>query len=174
MTQPQIRRRKPTIDHTEPPENELGRAVDSNYDFTGLLPWGQWVDDVEQAPVLKWPNSVKVYDDMGNDAQCQGLYLGATAAIQRYVWYIDPNGCPMRWVKLLAADLNLPIGLEEAQQAQASAVKRARLRTQKRFSWYLHISTALKAMKYGYYYFEQVGDVTNEGPGGKPVWRLRK
>lgn len=161
-------------DTPDPPQIERGKAVDSLYDFTGLLPWGQWVDDVEQAPQLKWPLSIRIYDDMGNDAQCQGLYLGATAAIQRYVWYIDPNDCPMRYVKALAADLNLPIGLGEAKDAMNSAVKRARLRTRKRFSWYLHIATALKAMKYGHYYFEQVGDVRNDGPGGNPMWHLQK
>jgi hypothetical protein len=166
--------KRPSVDHGEPPENELGKAVDSLHDFTGLLPWGMWVDDVEHAPQLKWPNSITVYDDMANDAQCQGLYLGATAAIQRYAWYIEPNGCPMRWVKLLAADLNLPIGLDEAKEAMSSAVKRARLRTKKRFSWYNHIQTALKAMKYGHYYFEQVGDITREAPGGGQMWRLRK
>lgn len=168
------RQHKPSIDHDHPPEKELGRSVDSLFDFTGLLPWGQWVDDVEQAPQLRWPQSIKIFDDMGNDAQCQGLYLGATAALQRYAWYIDPNGCPARWVKLLAADLNLPIGLAEAKDSMNSAVKRARLRSQKRFSWYKHIAVALKALKYGHYYFEQVGEVTKEGPGGKMVWRLRK
>ena len=158
----------------DPPVHERGRSVSSLQDFTGLLPWGQWVDDVEQAPQLAWPLSIKVFDDMANDSQCQGLYLGATAAIQRYTWYIDPNGCPARWVKLLAADLNLPIGLDEAIASTNTAVKRARLRTQKRFSWYNHIKDALKALKYGHYYFEQYGEITNEGPGGKPVWRLRK
>lgn len=167
--------RLPAINQDEPPEIERGRGVDSLYDFTGLLPWGQWIDDVEQAPQLKWPLSVVVYDQMANDSQCQGLYLGATAAIQRYTWYIDPNGCPARWVKLLAEDLNLPIGLEEAKSAQNSSIKRARLRTRKRFSWYLHLATALKALRYGHYYFEQVGEIESRGgPGGAPVWRLRK
>jgi hypothetical protein len=132
------------------------------------------VDDVEQAPQLKWPLSIAIYDDMGNDSQCQGLFLGATAAIERYTWYIDANDCPARWVKLLAADLNLPVGLDAAIEATNSAVKRARFRTQKRFSWYNHVHTALKALKYGHYFFEQVGEITDEGPGGRQVWRLRK
>jgi hypothetical protein len=163
-----------TTDFQDPPDREIGRSVDSTQDFTGLLPWGQWVDDVEQAPQLRWPMSIKVYDDMRNDAQCQGLYYGATAAIQRYTWYLDPNGCPARWVKLLAADLNLPVGIDAAVEAANSAVKRARLRSQKRFSWYNHVATALKALQYGHYYFEQVGEITDEAPGGGQVWRLRK
>lgn len=158
----------------DPPERELGRSVDSLYEFTGLLPWGQWVDDVEKAPQLRWPMSIQVFDDMSNDSQCQGLFLGTTAAIERYTWYIDPNDQPARWVKLLAADLNLPIGLDEAIASQNTAVKRARLRTNKRFSWYNHIHTALKALKYGHYYFEQVGEITDGGPGGRQVWHLRK
>jgi hypothetical protein len=158
----------------DPPEREIGRNVDSTSDMTGLLPWGQWVDDVEQAPQLKWPFSVKVFDDMRNDAQCQGLFYGATAAIERYTWYIDPNKQPSRWVKLLAADLNLPIGLDAAIASTNTAIKRARLRTNKRFSWYGHIHTALKSLQYGHYYFEQVGEITNEAPGGGQCWRLRK
>ncbi len=174
MSQPSIRRRRPTVDHDEPPERTIGRSVDSNYDFMGLLPWGNWVDDVEKAPQLKWPMSTVVFDDMGNDAQCQGLYLGATAAIQRYTWYIDPNGCPARWVKALAADLNLPVGLDAAVEAANSAVKRSRFRTRKRFSWYSHLALALKALKYGHYFFEQEGEIRNDGPGGRPVWHLTK
>jgi hypothetical protein len=156
------------------PTSEIGRGVSSVYEFTGLLPWGQWQDDVEKAPDLQWPKSVQIYDQMRNDSQCQGLYLGATAAIQRYIWYLDPNDCPTQWVNLLAADLNLPVGLDAAKQAHESGQKRGALRTDNRFSWYNHLRDALKAMYYGYYYFEQSGEIVFDGPGGRQRWQLRK
>jgi hypothetical protein len=156
------------------PTNELGRGVSTNLDFTGLNSWGQWIDDAEHSPDLKWPVSVETYDNQRNDAQCQGLYLGATAAIVRYGWYINPNECDTAYVDLLAADLNLPVGEDAAREQFKSGQKRAKLRTQKRFSWYSHLQTALKAMAYGHFYFEQVGEITSEGPGGRQVWRLRK
>lgn len=161
-----------TID--DAPTNELGRGVATTLDFTGVHAWGQWIDDAEQSPDLKWPISVQTFDNMRNDAQCQGLYLGATAAIVRYGWYINPNECDSAYVDLLAADLNLPVGEDAAREQFKSGQKRAKLRTQKRFSWYNHLQTALKAMAYGHFYFEQVGEITNEGPGGGQVWRLRK
>ena len=73
------------------PTTERGRGVSTNLDFTGLNSWGQWIDDAEQTPDLQWPRSIETFDNMRNDAQCQGLYLGATAAIVRYGWYINPN-----------------------------------------------------------------------------------
>lgn len=158
----------------DPPDRELGRTVSSNQDFTGLLPWGQWMDDVERAPDLRWPMSVNIYDQMANDAQCQGLYLGATAAIQRYSWYVDPNGCDPAYVDLLASDLNLPVGLEAAKAAAQAGAKRGVLSYQRRAGWYPHLRLALKAMVYGYYYFEQVGRIEENGPGGQPIWRLKK
>jgi hypothetical protein len=156
------------------PTTELGRGVATNFDYTGNMSWGQWQDDAESAMELKWPQSVLTYDNMRNDAQCQGLYLGATAAIVRYGWYINPNECDSAYVDLLAADLNLPVGEDAAREQFKAGQKRAKLRTQKRFSWYNHLQTALKAMAYGHFYFEQVGEITSEGPGGSQVWRLRK
>src|SRR5262245_17355013 len=129
------------------PTNELGRGVGTTLDFVGNMPWGQWVDDAEQALELKWPRSVQQFDMMRNDSQCQGLYLGATAAIIRYGWYINPNDCEDAWVQLLAADLNLPVGEDAAREQFQQGQKRAKLRSQKRFSWYGHLTTALKAMQ---------------------------
>lgn len=156
------------------PTTELGKGVGTVLDVTGNMSWGSWIDDAEQAIELKWPRSIEYFDNMRNDAQCQGLYLGATAAIVRYGWYINPNDCDEAWIDLLAADLNLPVGEDAAIEQFKVGQKRARLRTQQRFSWYTHLQTALKAMYYGHFYFEQAGEITNEAPGGGQVWRLRK
>ena len=156
------------------PVRERGRDISTLYDFTGMLPWGQWMDDVERAPDLRWPNSVQIYDQMRNDSQCQGLYLGATAAIQRYVWYLDPNECDPGWCDLLAADLNLHVGLEAAQEAVRTGQKRGRRLAHQKPNWMGHLAVLLKAMQYGFYYFEMVGEVTDDGPDGQQAWRLRK
>jgi hypothetical protein len=156
------------------PTTERGTAISSAFNWTGVLPWSQFMDDAEKSPDLQWPRSVEWYDQMRNDAQCQGLYLGATAALMRYGWYIDPNECDPFYTDLLAADLNLVVGVDEAQSALATGSKSARLRSQGRFGWYRHLATLLKAMVYGHYYFEQVGDITNDGRNGAQVWRLRK
>jgi len=156
------------------PTKERGRDISTLMDFTGMLPWGQWMDDVEKAPDLQWPNSIRVYDQMRNDSQCQGLYLGATAAIKRYIWYLDPNDCDPGWCDLLAADLNLPVGLDAAVEAAQTGQKRGRLLSFQKPNWMNHLDTLMKAMQYGHYYFEMVGEITNDAPGGGEAWRLRK
>lgn len=156
------------------PTTERGTANSSAYTWTGALPWSQFMDDVEKAPDLQWPRSIEWYDQMRNDAQCQGLYLGATAALMRYGWYIDPNECDPFYTELLANDLNLVVGEEACRESLAAGSKSAGFRSQGRFGWYRHLGTLLRAMIYGHYYFEQVGDITNDGPGGSQVWRLKK
>lgn len=156
------------------PTTERGTAISSAYNWTGVLPWSQFMDDAERSPDLQWPRSIEWYDQMRNDAQCQGLYLGATAALMRYGWYIDPNECDPFYTALLANDLNLVVGADAAQAALASGAKSAGFRSQGRFGWYRHLNTLLRAMIYGHYYFEQVGDITNDGPRGAQMWRLRK
>lgn len=156
------------------PTTERGTAVASAFNWTGMLPWSQFMDDAEKAPELQWPRSVQWYDQMRNDAQCQGLYLGATAALRRYGWYIDPNECDPFYTDLLAADMNLVVGEDAARSALASGAKSAKLRSSGRFSWYQHLAMALRAMYYGHFYFEQVGTITNDGPNGQETWRLRK
>jgi hypothetical protein len=156
------------------PTTERGTAVSTVYNWTGALPWSQFMDDAEKSPDLQWPRSIEWFDQMRNDAQCQGLYLGATAALMRYGWYLDPNECDPFYTDLLASDLNLVVGVEEAIAALAAGSKSAGFRSQGRFGWYRHLGTLLRAMIYGHYYFEQVGDITNDGPRGSQVWRLRK
>jgi hypothetical protein len=163
-----------TTNGSKPPTNEQGTSTSTVFNWTGVLPWSQFMDDAEKSPELMWPRSIEWYDQMRNDAQCQGLYLGATAALRRYGWYIDPNDCDPFYTQLLAADLNLVIGEDAARQALTSGAKSAKLRSQGRFSWYRHLATLLRALYYGHFYFEQVGDIRPDGPNGEEVWRLRK
>ena len=77
----------------KPPTEERGWVWEPGFSpLMGRLPWGVWDgDESETADDLRWPKSIETYDMMRNDSQCWGLYLGATAPIQRYVWFIEPN-----------------------------------------------------------------------------------
>jgi hypothetical protein len=156
------------------PTTERGTAVASPFSWNGVLPWSQFMDEAERSPDLQWPRSIQQFDQMRNDAQCQGLYLGGTAALRRYGWYIDPNECDPFYVGLLAADMNLVVGEDEARAALQQGSKGARLRSSHRFSWYNHLAMLLRALYYGHFYFEQVGEIAPDGPNGEEVWRLRK
>jgi hypothetical protein len=154
----------------EPPVDERGFVWEPGFSPTmGLLPWGIWDGDhTEKAPDLKWPKNIETYDQMRNDSQCWGLYLGASAPIERYLWFIDQNECEKKFCDMLAADLNLPLGKEAALAALAGEHVGARLRSHNRFTWSKHIQLALQAMIYGHFFFEQVGEIVDG------YWRMRK
>lgn len=140
------------------PTTELGAV---NPDAHGLS-WSSFVDEHEYAPDLKWPNSVSVYERMMTDAQVASLLRAVTLPIRRYRWMIDPNDADPSSVKALAEDLDLPI---QGQESDTTARKRSR----GRFSFDQHLNVALKALAYGHYYFEQVGEIGEDG-----LWHLKK
>lgn len=132
--------------------------------ITGVVPWSSlstFIDFEETAPDLIWPQSNHVYDKMySGDAQCKGLYLGATLGIRRFRWRLDPNGADDEKVEKISADYGIPIkGAEE--------LTRPRLRN--RFNFANHLEDALRALYYGHYAFEQNGDI---GPDG--LWHIKK
>jgi hypothetical protein len=97
---------------------------------------------------------------MRTDAQCQGLYLGSTLPIRRYNWFIEPNGARDELVQKVSNDYNLPIRGREDQP---------RRRQKHRFAFQNHLRHALLALLYGHMYFEQVGEIADDG-----LWHLRK
>jgi hypothetical protein len=120
-----------------------------------------WLGDpLETVPALQWPQSVWSYAAMVNDSQVDGLLTGSVLPIRRYNWFVNPNGCDPKQVKKLAADLNLPLDGEED-------VPRGRIKN--RFNWDRHIFHAFKALAFGFYYFETVGQVQDDG-----LWHLTK
>ncbi len=140
-----------------PPTTEIGAPA-----ALGVLPWSQmWVGDpLETVPQLQWPASVWSYAAMLNDSQVDGLLLGSTLPIRRYAWYLDPNGCDPAQVKKLAADLNLPLEGEE---------EKPRGRIKHRFQWDRHLFHTFKALAFGFYFFEIVGQIQDDG-----LWHLTK
>lgn len=140
-----------------PPTTEVGVPAS-----VGVLPWSQlWVGDpLETVPQLQWPVSPWTYASMMNDSQLEGLLAGSTLPIRRYRWFINPNGCDPKDVKALAADLNLPLKDEDKEPAG---------RLKNRIKHDRVLFHALKALPYGFYFNEIVGEVRDDG-----LWHLTK
>lgn len=142
----------------KPPTEEMGAMTQW---APGVPGWQQYVgDDLERAPQLMWPQSVMTYSQMRHDGQIQGLYLGTTLPLRRYLWQIDPNGCDPKLVDQLSADLNLPIKGKDPEP---------RKRSRGRFNFKKHLEDALLALLFGHYAFEQVGVIEED-----KLWHLRK
>ena len=152
-----------------PPLNEIGSVLNGNFSPAGMAPWITWVDVEETVPQLKWPMSVRTYQNMRTDSQIAALYDATLLAILKMDWLIDPNGAPTEMVNKLSTDYNIPILGQKTDN-----VKRGRLKN--RFSFRNHLRLAFKAGIYGHYYFEQVGYI-GDGRNGRPsdgYWHLRK
>jgi hypothetical protein len=153
-----------------PPENEIGSAAGDagtryhGLGFGGPASWSQWggAEDIERVVELMWPNSIRAYSAMMNDAQIASLLHGLTLPIRAYWWYIDPNGAPPEAVERVKKDYNLSTDPEPTDEFK-------RRRSAKRFSFEKHLEDALRALVYGHYFFEQVGQVGEDG-----YWHLQK
>jgi hypothetical protein len=128
------------------PVREIG------YAHTATAFW-QW--DEETTPELRWPDSVKVYDQMrSQDAQVASVLRAVTLPVRRTPWRVDPAGARARVVQHVADDLGLPI---VGKQPKAPP------RTRDRFSWPEHLQLALLMLPFGHMYFEQVYRVDGDG-----------
>lgn len=136
------------------PTNEIGAGAS-----VGTLTWGNFTDDTERVPELKWPRSVKEFDRMRNDSQVSMLYKGTTLPIRRYNWMIDPNGAGAEVVDRISEDLGLPVQGSDLEVDDTAT----------NFSHEDHLRHALLALAYGHLYGEIVGAYDDEG-----WWRLRK
>lgn len=164
---------------TDVPTRE--RGSETGIPVFGLLSWAAMGamagNDIEYVPELMWPNSVRTYQTMRNDSQCDGLTQGAMMPLRRWSWGVDANNAPEIVVQELARDLGLPIAERDALGNWAINPQ-PRRRSRGRFDWDEHLSQALLALCYGHNYFEQNADFT-EPPEGWPIdvplrARLRK
>lgn len=149
------------IEERKPPSSEKGLATTG----VGLQPWAQLVEDNEYVPLLMFPQSVKTYEKMFTDAQVKGLYSGTVLPLQRFRYRLNPNGAKAQVVSKLSTDYGIPIkGKEEDFKIG---------RRRGRFSWSKHLELLLKYLLFGFYYFEQVGEVNPEKYGDE-YWHLKK
>ena len=152
-----------------PPVTEIG--ITNPYPLPswaqfGSTRGGPFVDYLEHVPELRWPTSVRsTYPRMASDTQLKALMRGTVLPITRYQWMIDPNGADGTIVANTAEDLNLPILGQDGGHT---------LRSQNRFSFKKHQLDAFRALEYGHYFFEQVGDIAAISEGGDGLWHLRK
>jgi len=118
-----------------------------------------YVDEWEYVPELRWPMSVRLFDQMRTDSQLAGLVTAVMWGICQLRFVVDPNGAPDKMVKEISQDLNLPILGKDPEPVG---------RMKQRFSHSKFVTQAMLASIYGHGYYEQVGEIVD----GK--WRLRK
>lgn len=136
-------------------------------------------NDFEYVDEWRWPRSVKdTIPRMMTDSQLKALERGTFLPITNYAWGIDPNGADPKMVDAACADFNL-LRIEDAliaAQTGKSPVPIGRARN--RFVFHRHLAQSLKALRYGNYPFEQVGEIRDDGRRwGAPqdlFWHLKK
>lgn len=144
-----------------PPTTERGSETGDS----GIIGWGTWAgggDLLERVTELVWPQSPRTYRYMLNDAQINSLVLGLTLPIRSFRWFLEPNGAKPEVVDRISRDYNLPVGRETLDYN--------RRRGARRFSFAKHLEDALRALVYGHFFFEQVGEVAKQDG----LWHLRK
>jgi hypothetical protein len=57
-------------------------------------PWRMYADEWEYVPELRWPWSIRTFDQMRTDSQLAGLLTGTMWGISQLRFVVDPNGCP--------------------------------------------------------------------------------
>ena len=141
----------------KPPTQEIGYAAEVGIDGTFWQP-------AEETPELRWPLSVRVFEQMRRqDAQITSVLRAVMLPVRRTKWRLDPADARPEVVELVANDLGVPVkGGEEG-------ISRARGRSKGRFSWDEHLQLALLSLQYGHMFFEQIYDVGTDG-----MYHLRK
>ena len=142
-----------------PPTNELGTILGGTLSPAGMAPWTRFVDEDEFVPALQWPLSNDTYNRMRTDAQLSALYKATLLGIMKFKWSIDPNGQEEMAAKL-SKDYNLNVLGSQTNE---------RYRAKRRFAFKDHLRKAFKAGIFGHYYFEQVGEIQDDG-----MWHLTK
>lgn len=142
-----------------PPTSEIGAV----HPFSGVPGWSAIMFELERAVELRWPSSIATYDAMLNDTQLEGLYKGSVLPVRRYRWAIDKRDARQEVVDRLSNDLGLATVDGDPPKGR---------RRGGRFSFPEHLRVALKALLYGHYFFEQVGEIYEDN--GREWVRLKK
>ncbi len=130
------------------PTSEIGYAGPYWGSFGTSIGSFWTVPDPDETPELRWPLSVRVFDQMRRqDAQVKSVLRAVTHPVRRTTWRIDPNGARDEVVQFVATDLGLPVVGEPLVTP---------VRTRDRFSWAEHLQHALLSLPFGHMFFEQV------------------
>lgn len=115
--------------------------------------WNYFVDSTNRAPDLTWPRSIETYRQMEGDAQIRGLLMVVTLPVRRFRWEVDPNGARAGVVDHIADSLGLPVrGEVETTRRRNPAFKHD-----------AHMAYALRALVYGFYDFERLYEIRDDG-----------
>lgn len=132
------------------PTREIGYASEHSFDGGGF-----W-QSAEITPELRWPLSVRVYEQMRRqDAQVTSVLRAVMLPVRRTPWRIDPNGARPEVTELVSGDMGLPI--------KGGDGNFWRKRSRNRFSFAEHLQHALLEIQYGHMFFEQVYDYREDG-----------
>jgi hypothetical protein len=132
------------------PTNEIGYASEQ-----GVYGSGFW-QSAETTPELRWPLSVRVYEQMRRqDAQVTSVLRAVMLPIRRTPWRIDPAGARPEVTELVSGDVGLPI--------KGGDGNFWRKRSKNRFSFAEHLQHVLLMLQYGHMFFEQVYDYREDG-----------
>lgn len=133
-------------------------------DAFGVPGGGILVDTHEIVGELRWPVSVRfTYPRMATDSQLKALERGTTLPISRYAWGIDENGANPAIVQAACADWNLPLIDDAVAERKTGRPTKPVGRARGRFSFTQHLAEALKALRLGAQFFEQVGEIGDDG-----------
>jgi len=112
--------------------------------------FGQITDDeIEDAPELRWPRSIRVFDRMRREeSQIVSVLRAVKLPIRRAEWLIDATGVDQEVTDFIAANLGLPV---KGQDQTPPPV-----RTKGRFSFAEHLRLALLSLDFGHMFFEQL------------------
>lgn len=146
------------------PTGEIGRPgnMRPTYNHNPLVgPGGSSFEPVSSDfnPDLRFPRSVRVYNQMRTDDQVAGLIRACTLPIIEAGWDLDTTGCSPKVEQLVRAELGLP---------DKGEPMKARRRGQAGIVWQEHLREALGCLIYGFMPFEQVYSVTLPGEPGHP------
>jgi len=127
------------------PVAPLGYTVSAS--ARSWLPAGEDVE--EDAPQLRWPESVKIFGRMEReDSQIESALAAALLPIKRTGWRIDAAGSPADVADRVARNLGLPLVGAESSRSEAE-------RMGGRFSFGQHLEEALTSLVFGHAFFEQ-------------------
>lgn len=145
------------------PTSEIGtvlprRPASTNRSITPG--WSVFEAQQFEIPVdaLKWPKSIRTYEDMRRDPQIQGLLTSVFLPIRHMEWYIDPTGTTGDIAIEIAQDLGLPL-MDDDPDEDGPGI-----------DFDEHLRLALLALAIGHEFFEESG-VIDDTTGR---YRLRK
>lgn len=145
------------------PTSEIGSVLPQR-EFGDLIPgWSVFeAQAFEQMPIedLRWPKSIRTFEDMRRDSQVQGLLQSVFLPVRHMQWYVDPTGTTGTVAEEIAEDFGLPL-LGEDPVEDGPGLDHDD-----------HLRLALLALALGHRFFEESGDLVGSGSGAK--YRLRR